>query len=52
MQWEYKLVCEVEMGEDIEVGLNKFGVEGWEIISVLADPEGWYMTFVMKRVVG
>jgi hypothetical protein len=47
-QFEY-LVKAVRTGESVEDALNRLGLEGWELVSVLRD-DGGYSYFYFKRI--
>ena len=47
-KWEYRVVPFPDEGS-IEEHLNKAGQDGWELVSVFADPDDDEPTFVLKR---
>ena len=51
MQWEYRIENELLFGDDTLGELNKLGLEGWEVVGCVVDPDNTYLVFVMKRLV-
>ena len=47
--WEYKVVIPSMNAKEQEFGLNTMGIDGWELVSVVMGPSGFYFYF-KKRI--
>jgi hypothetical protein len=56
--WRYKLVAmRAPLGGDVgikawEARLNELGSEGWEVVAVIEQPDGWCVFLKMPHEVG
>ena len=46
--WEYQVVFVQNVANDLVPPLNKLGAEGWELVSVSIDPQGWIIAYLKR----
>ena len=46
--WEYQVVFVRGVAKELVPPLNKLGAEGWELVSVAIDQQGWIIAYLKR----
>ena len=46
--WEYQVVFVRQAAKDLVPPMNQLGAEGWELVSVVIDQQGWIIGYLKR----